>query len=79
MASTMESTENKEVITTESTPAVTPVTADTTTPYSGWLVSNTFYKRVLAVAGHYLVGSLVITLSLSLIGFVVMVLASLVN
>lgn len=74
MANTMESTENKESITKE-----VAVATETSTPYQGWLVSDKFYKRVLAVVGHYLVGSLAITLGLSIIGFFVMVLASLYN
>lgn len=79
MASTMESTENKETITTETVTTTPPTSPEVTTPYTGWLVSNKFYKRVLAVVGHYLVGSLVITLAISIIGFIVMVLASMYN
>jgi len=51
----------------------------TTSSYNGWLVSNIFYKRCLAVVGHYVVGVFALLLSVSLVGFIVLILSSLFN
>lgn len=70
----MESTENKEDVTNEASGLTTQ-----DRPYQGWLVSDKFYKRVLAVVGHYAVGSLAITLTVTIIAFFVMLLTSMYN
>jgi len=35
--------------------------------YNGWLISDSFLKRCLAVTGHYLVGGLIIWCSLLIV------------
>lgn len=37
------------------------------TEYNGWLVSSSFLKRSLAVFGHYVVGSLIITVPIMIL------------
>ena len=42
-----------------------------TNEYQGWLVSSSFIKRSLAVFGHYVIGSLIVSIPI----FAVMALA----
>ncbi|MCA9358332.1 hypothetical protein KC902_03660 [Candidatus Kaiserbacteria bacterium] len=45
--------------------------------YNGWLVSDEFYKRSLAVVGHYLAGAFMIGFAFWVLAAVVMVLSNL--
>ena len=42
-------------------------------PYNGWLVSNSFPKRAMAVVGHYLAGALMIFVPIAIISVILSV------